>query len=160
MKYNELQVTRQKDKHRVGRGISAGRGMTAGRGTKGQNSRKSGPPRPGFEGGQTPLSQRLPKLRSLAKGSLSRSAKNPKADVIYTGQLNALSGKVDNYTLAKAGLIANPYTKVKVIVKGEIKAKLEVYLQAASDGAVNAIKVAGGSFTKTPRLLKAAKKQS
>jgi large subunit ribosomal protein L15 len=159
MRYNELQVAKQRPKRRVGRGISSGQGMTAGRGTKGQNSRKSGPRRPGFEGGQTPLAQRLPKLRSLAKGSLSRSAKNAKADNIYTGQLNQFAGKtVDNYALVRAGLAVNAHTIVKVIVKGELKAKVEVHLQAASDGAINAIKAAGGNFVKTPRVAKIAKK--
>ena len=158
MKYHELKVTRQKSKRRVGRGISAGQGMTAGRGTKGQNSRKSGPTRPGFEGGQTPLSQRMPKLRGIAKGSLSRSAKKPKAINIYTSQLNNFAGKtVDNFSLVEAGLVKSPYTKVKVIVKGELKAKVAVNLQAASENAVNAITSNGGSFTKTAIVLKIAK---
>ena len=56
MKFNELQTKPKKSTRRVGRGIAAGRGKTAGRGTKGQGSRKSGGVRPGFEGGQLPLS--------------------------------------------------------------------------------------------------------
>lgn len=159
MKYHELHLNKQKSKRRVGRGISAGRGMTAGRGTKGQNSRKSGPTRPGFEGGQTPLSQHLPKLRSVAKGSLARSAKKPKANIIYTNKLNAFANKkVDNHLLTEQGLIDNPYTVVKVLVKGELKAKVDVHLQAASNGAISAIKAAGGNFTKTPQLMRPAKK--
>lgn len=158
MKYHELQANRQRAKRRVGRGISGGQGMTAGRGTKGQRSRKSGPPRPGFEGGQTPLYQRLPKLRSVAKGSLARSAKKPKADKIYTGDLNNFKDKkVDNFVLAQKHLVDSPYSRVKVLVKGELKAKVDVHLQAASDGAKSAIKVAGGTFTKTPQILKPAK---
>jgi large subunit ribosomal protein L15 len=155
MKYHDLKLTRYKNKKRVGRGISSGQGMTAGRGTKGQNSRTGGGTRPGFEGGQTPLSQRMPKLRSIAKGSLSRSAKNPKMPVIYTGQLNGFANKTaDNTSLFKAGLIATQYSEVKVICNGKLTVKVDVKLQSASKGAIEAITKAGGSFTKTKRLFK------
>jgi large subunit ribosomal protein L15 len=160
MKYHELEVKRFKNKKRVGRGISAGQGKTAGRGTKGQNSRKSGPPRPGFEGGQTPLSQRLPKLRSVAKGSLARSAKKAKAQNVYTGELNQFANKiVDNFTLADAGLITTPYCRVKLIVKGKIENKVTVNLEGASKSAVEAIIKAGGAYTKTKSVFKNTTKQ-
>src|SRR5438128_10004083 len=58
---NYLVSIRSKKKKIVGRGIGSGRGKTAVRGTKGQKSRKSGLPRPGFEGGQTPIYRRFPK---------------------------------------------------------------------------------------------------
>lgn len=162
MKYHELNMKRQKLPNRIGRGISAGQGKTAGRGTKGQNSRAGGRRRPGFEGGQTPLMQRLPKLRSLSKGSLSRSAKRPPAETVYTSQLNAFNGKkVDNFVLASAGLVSNPHTKVKLIVKGKLTVKVDVSLQAASKSAKEAIKKAGGDFKKIPQVGKVAKaKQS
>ncbi len=160
MKYHELEVKRFKNKKRVGRGISAGQGMTAGRGTKGQNSRKSGPPRPGFEGGQTPLSQRLPKLRSVAKGSLARSAKKAKAQNVYTGDLNQFANKtVDNFSLADAGIITTPYCRVKLIVKGELKNKVTVNLEAASKSAIEVVKKAGGAYTKTKPVFKTAKQK-
>src|SRR6266545_7480509 len=109
MKFNELQVEKNKLPKRVGRGIAAGQGKTAGRGTKGQMSRTGSRKRPGFEGGQNPLMQRLPKLR----GFMSRA---PRAEVVYTGQLDAFAGKtVDAEALAKAGLITRPYVKVKVV---------------------------------------------
>ena len=60
MKYHELTSTSQKSPKRVGRGIAAGQGKTAGRGTKGQGARTGSSKRPGFEGGQNPLMQRLP----------------------------------------------------------------------------------------------------
>jgi large subunit ribosomal protein L15 len=158
MKYHELKATRQKSPKRVGRGISAGQGKTAGRGTKGQNSRAGGKRRPGFEGGQMPLSQRMPKLRGIAKGSLSRSAKKPKAENIYTGQLNAFSGKtVDNFTLFEVGLVTNPHTIVKVITKGELTSKVTVNLQGASKSAKDIIAKAGGSFNLTPQVARARK---
>jgi large subunit ribosomal protein L15 len=157
MKYHDLKLDRQKSTTRVGRGISAGKGKTAGRGTKGQNSRTGSSKRPGFEGGQTPLAQRLPKLRGIAKGSLSRSAKKAKAENIYTGDLNKFKGLVDNYTLVEAGYISSPNVKVKVISKGALTAKLEVNLQLASVSAKEAIVKAGGTFNKVPVILKPSK---
>ena len=151
MKYNELNMHKQKQPNRIGRGISAGQGKTAGRGTKGQNSRAGGRRRPGFEGGQTPLMQRLPKLRGF-------KSHRTQADVIYIGQLNAFNGKkVDNFALVKAGLLSNPYTNVKLIVKGVLTAKVDVSLQAASKSAKAAIQKAGGSFEQTAQIAEAAK---
>ncbi len=83
MKFHELETTAHKSGRRVGRGIAAGRGKTAGRGTKGQKARTGSGRRPGFEGGQNPLMQRLPKLRGF------RSNRVP-AENVYTGQLNDL----------------------------------------------------------------------
>ena len=148
MKYNELELTKQKKPKRVGRGIAAGQGKTAGRGTKGQNARTGHSHRAGFEGGQTPLMQRQPKLRGF------RSIR-PKAENVYTGQLNDFNGKTaDNFTLFEAGLVSSPYVKVKIVVKGELTAKVSVNVQAASEGAVNSITKAGGSFTITPRVMR------
>lgn len=141
MKYHELTTPSKKSAKRVGRGISAGQGKTAGRGTKGQKSRAGSGKRPGFEGGQNPLMQRTPKLRGF------RSLK-PKADVVYTGQLNTLSGTVDSQKLAEAGLITNVHN-VKLIVKGELTKKLIVKLPAASKTAIDAIQKADGTFEKT-----------
>lgn len=151
MKYNNLSVSKQKSPKRVGRGISAGQGKTAGRGTKGQNARTGHSHRAGFEGGQTPLMQRLPKQRGF-------TSHRPKAENVYTGQLNDFAGKTaDNFTLFEAGLISNPYTKVKIVVKGELTAKVTVAVQAASEGAVTAITKAGGTFTQTPQVAREPK---
>jgi large subunit ribosomal protein L15 len=140
MKYNELQVTRNKQNNRVGRGIAAGQGKTAGRGTKGQKSRTGSRLKPGFEGGSNPLVQRLPKLRGF-------NSHKAKLTVVYTGQLNKLSVKnVDTEALFKAGLIENPYLKVKLITNGELKKSLDVKLQSASKSAITAIEKAGGKF--------------
>ena len=145
MKYHELQVVKPKAGKRVGRGIAAGQGKTAGRGTKGQGSRTGSSAKPGFMGGSNPLMQQLPKLPGF------KSKRTP-AENVYTGQLNALKGTVDNTSLAEAGLISNAYTNVKLVVKGDdLKAKLTVKLQSASASAVAAIEAAGGTFTKTAR---------
>lgn len=145
MKFHELTTATTKSSNRVGRGISAGRGKTAGRGTKGQKSRTGSSRRPGFEGGQNPLMQRMPKLRGF-------TSKRVPAENVYTGQLNGLGTTIDNTTLAEAGLTTSPYVRVKVITKGEITKKLTVNLQLASESAVAAIQKAGGSFTKTAQV--------
>ena len=151
MKYNELALGRQKTKRRVGRGISSGRGKTAGRGTKGQGARAGGGVRPGFEGGQMPLVARLPHLRGFK--SFRKKVEN-----VYTGQLDSLKKPlVDSQSLYEAALISSPYAPVKLIQKGEIKSKKDVKLQAASAGAVAALKKAGGSFTPVARQARPAK---
>lgn len=140
MKFNELNTSRNKSAKRAGRGISAGRGKTAGRGTKGQNARTGGGTRPGFEGGQNPLVKRLPKLAGF------RSIR-PKAENVYTGQLDRVKGTVDNFTLFNAGITSSPYVKVKLVVKGDVKNKVTVKLQSASEAAIEQVQKAGGSFT-------------
>ena len=144
MKYHELQVVKPKAGKRVGRGIAAGQGKTAGRGTKGQGARTGAKANPGFIGGSTPLMIQLPKLPGF------KSKRTPACNV-YTGQLNAFKGTVDNAVLAEAGLVAHSYTRVKLIAKGELTAKLTVKLQGASASAVTAIEATGGTFEKITR---------
>lgn len=145
MKLHELHVVSNKQSRRVGRGIAAGQGKTAGRGTKGQKSRAGSSRKPGFEGGQNPLMQRLPKLRGFT--SHRTAVQN-----VYTGQLDLLGTNVDNYSLAEAGLISSPYLKVKLIVKGDVTKKHNVKLQSASLSAVAVIQKHGGSFQVTPQV--------
>ncbi len=145
MKIHELNVSKNPSKRRDGRGIAAGRGKTAGRGTKGQKSRAGSGRRPGFEGGQNPLMQRLPKLRGFRSIRVAKEA-------VYTSQLNDLTAKIDNFTLAEAGLITSPYVQVKVITNGELTKKVTVHLQAASATAIEAIQKKGGSFVITPQV--------
>lgn len=155
MKVHELDITRSKTKKRAGRGISAGRGKTAGRGTKGQKARTGKKLRAGFEGGQNPLMQRIPKL----KGFKSNRAK---AQIVYTENLQIVSGKtVDNFTLAENGLIANPYHAVKIITRGDVAKAFTVKVQGASASAVAAIEKAGGTyeFTQVPQRQKTAGKK-
>ncbi len=154
MKYNDLNVEKNTRPTRKGRGIAAGQGKTAGRGTKGQKARTGHRKMPaGFMGGQRAIMQAVPKLKGF-------KSFHPKAEVIYTDSLNELSGKVDNYSLAEAGLISSPFVKVKVITRGELKAKLELETQFASKTAVESIKKAGGSFKKVAILKRPAKKEA
>jgi large subunit ribosomal protein L15 len=151
MKFHELNVEANRQPKRVGRGIAAGQGKTAGRGTKGQNSRTGGTRRPGFEGGQMPLSMRLPKLRGF------RSLRT-KPEVVYTGQLGKVGGAlVDNFTLFEAGLVSSPYTIVRLIVKGDVASKVEVKLQGATANAIVAVQKAGGSFAQVAQVAREKK---
>ena len=146
MKYNELQVSGDKGRKRVGRGIGSGHGKTAGRGTKGQGARSGSKFGPTFMGGQGKLVQRIPKKR----GFLSLRAK---AQTIYTAQLNEVKGTtIDATTLYEAGLVTTPYHSVKLIARGEYTGKATVRLQAASKGAVAMIEKAGGKFEAVPVL--------
>ncbi len=153
MKYNELQVSANKDKKRVGRGISAGGGKTAGRGTKGQGARTGKKLRSMFQGGQNGIVTAIPKARGF------KSLRTP-AQVVYLDRLNDLKGSVDNFKLYEAGLIATPFHTVKVITRGELKAKLSLKTQGASKSAVEAIKKAGGTFEKVATPYPASAKQA
>lgn len=152
-KYNELQATSNKDKIRVGRGISAGRGKTAGRGTKGQRARTGKKLRPMFQGGQRALAQAIPKNRGF------KTLKAP-AQVVYADNLNSMKGLVDNHSLYEAGMIATPFHKVKIIMRGELTAKLDVKVQAASKSVLEAIKKAGGTFEKVATPLPKSAKEA
>jgi large subunit ribosomal protein L15 len=150
MKYNELQITKNRAAKRVGRGIAAGQGKTAGRGTKGQRSRTGSSKKPGFEGGQTPIMQHLPKLHGFHTHRIP-------AEEVYTGDLNEFGTKtVDSFSLAEAGLISNPFVRVKVLQNGELTKKVTVKADGASAGAIEAIKKAGGSFEKVARVARPA----
>ncbi len=153
MKVHELDVPAHKNRKRVGRGIAAGQGKTAGRGTKGQKARTGKKIGATFMGGQGSLMQRVPKLRGF------KSLRAP-AQVVYTDQLEVLAGKTaDNQTLAEAGLVAMPYHTIKIIVRGELKSKVVVKVQAASKGAQATITKAGGTFEKTATPLPPSNKK-
>lgn len=144
MRQHELRAPAgaRKNRRRVGRGISSGQGKTAGKGTKGQLAR-SGPGLPGwFEGGQTPIHMRIPKMRGF---------KNKRFRVSYVGvnvgRLGdyAVDGKVTPETLAAKGLV-RPDARVKVLADGDITSKFEVHAHAVSAAARQKIESAGGSI--------------
>lgn len=150
MKYNELQVVKDRQGKRVGRGISSGHGKTAGRGTKGQKSRAGSSKKPGFEGGQNSLLGRIPKLRGFTQF-------REQTVTVTTAQLSAFTGLVDNFTLYEARVLARPDQRAKVVVRGELTSKVDVKLQGASERAAEMISKAGGSFTKVDRPKSAGK---
>ncbi len=151
MKYNELSVKKDRKANRVGRGISAGQGKTAGRGTKGQKSRTGSSRKPGFEGGQNSLMGRIPKLRGFKPFW-------DKPVTVTTEKLNQFEGLVDNFALYEARLLKKPDQIARVVVRGELKTKVDVKLQGASTSAIAMITKAGGSFEKTVRPQAASKK--
>lgn len=154
MKYNELQVSANKDRKRVGRGIAAGQGKTAGRGTKGQGSRTGKKLGAMFQGGQRALVQAVPKARGF------KSIKKP-AQIVYLDHLNAFAGKtVDNFSLFEEGYITTPFHKVKVILRGELTEKVTLKVQAASKSVQEALVKNGGSFEKVPTPLKKSQKEA
>jgi large subunit ribosomal protein L15 len=129
-------------RRRVGRGTGGRRGKTAGRGMKGQHARTQ--VHPGFEGGQLPLMQRIPKLRGF---------KNP-FRVAYTPvNLDALAAlgtsTVSLEAMAEAGLIRKG-ALVKVLGRGEVTRALSVSAHAFSATAESAITSAGGSVERVP----------
>lgn len=151
MKIHELQLAPAKDSKRVGRGIGSGRGKTAGRGTKGQNARTGGGVRPGFEGGQNPLSKRLPKKRGFVPIS------QVTYQIVNLSSLEQLSAgaTVDASTLAASGLVKKPGERVKLLATGKLTKKLTVRVHGASKAAKAAVEAAGGSveiiaLAKTP----------
>ena len=141
----------QKRRIRVGRGIAAGKGKTAGRGTKGQKSR-SGASIPGwFEGGQTPIHVRVPKLRGF------KPVNRIEYQVVNVGRISeyAAAGRfgaeagsepitVNGEVLATAGLIAHADRPVKVLGDGDLEAKVFVAADAFTKSAVTKIEDAGG----------------
>jgi len=129
-------------RRRVGRGIAGKGGKTAGRGTKGQGARNN--IKPGFEGGQLPLTQRIPKLKGF---------KNPfrvEYNVINLDTLQEFDGDtVSPETLRAAGLV-HKHGLVKVLGRGELSRKLTVSAHAFSKSAVSAIEAAGGTTSVLP----------
>ena len=154
MKYNELQVTANKDKKRVGRGIASGQGKTAGRGTKGQGARTGKKLRPTFQGGSGALVRRAPKARGF------KSLRTP-AQVVYMDHLNTFKGATaDNFTLFEQGYVATPFHTVKVIARGELTAKVTLKVQAASKSVQEAVVKAGGTFEKIATPIKKSTKEA
>ena len=136
-------------KKRVARGPGSGKGKTAGRGIKGQKSR-SGVAIGGYEGGQMPLYRRLPK-----RGFTAPNAKE--FAVVNLGQIQTFidAGKLDakapvtEDALVAAGVVRRKLDGVRVLAKGELKAKLDITVAGASKTAIEAIEKAGGKITVT-----------
>lgn len=136
---------------RVGRGIAAGKGKTAGRGTKGQKSR-SGASIPGwFEGGQTPIHVRVPKLRGFKRrGRIEYQVVNIGriAEYAAAGRFGAEAGSepltVNGEVLAAAGLVSHADRPVKVLGSGDVGVKLFVAADAFTASARAKIEGAGG----------------
>jgi large subunit ribosomal protein L15 len=133
-----------KPKRRVGRGIGGKGGKTAGAGTKGQQSRGRGKVARGFEGGQMPLKQRVPKLKGF--NNPFRVEYSP----VNLDQLEACGeSTVDPDVLVAKGLVRKGVF-VKILARGEITSKVDVSAHGVSKAAEAAINAAGGSVTVLP----------
>lgn len=151
MKLNQLSDNpgATKKRKRVGRGPGSGTGKMAGRGIKGQKSR-SGVAIGGYEGGQMPLYQRLPK-RGFNNINAKRHA------VVNLGLIQKFidAGKIDikspvtEDALVASGLVRRVRDGVRVLAKGEITSKIDLTVTGASKSAVEAVAKAGGSLTVT-----------
>ena len=151
MKLHELRDNdgATKKRKRVGRGPGSGTGKTAGRGIKGQKSR-SGVAINGYEGGQMPLYQRLPKRgfnkpnrKSFAVVNLGLIQKFIDAKKLDAG------GAITEDALVASGLVRRKLGGVRILAKGDITAKVTLEVTGASKSAVAAVEKAGGSLTVT-----------
>ena len=141
MKLHELKPTEgsRKTRNRVGRGIGSGNGKTSGKGHKGQNARSGGGVRPGFEGGQTPLFQRLPK-----RGFTNINRKD--FAIVNIDSLNHFEDgtEVTPELLIETGVVSKLKAGIKVLGNGKIEKKLTVKAHKFSAAATEAIESAGG----------------
>ena len=151
MKLNDLRDNpgARKTRITVGRGIGSGKGKTCGRGVKGQKAR-TGVRLKGFEGGQMPLARRLPK-----RGFKNIFAKDYSAVNLQRLQAAIDKGQIDikkpitSESLIASGVASKACDGVRIIGKGELKAKIEVTVAGASKSAIAAIEKAGGKITLT-----------
>ncbi|MCK0142584.1 50S ribosomal protein L15 [Aliiroseovarius sp. F20344] len=148
MKLHELRDNpgATKPRKRIGRGPGSGTGKTGGRGIKGQKSR-SGVAINGYEGGQMPLYQRLPK-RGFNKPNRKKFA------VINLGLIQKFidekkidAKKIDEDTLVASGLVRRKLDGIRVLAKGELTAKANITVTGASKSAIEAVEKAGGKLT-------------
>ncbi|MBF6601390.1 MAG: 50S ribosomal protein L15 [Sphingorhabdus sp.] len=146
MKLNDIRDNdgARKLRTRIGRGIGSGKGKTGGRGQKGQKSR-SGVAIKGFEGGQMPLHMRLPKRgfnnpfgTDYAEVNLGMIQK------FIDSKRLANDGTLDQAALNEAGLTRGGKDGVRLLAKGEIKAKITIAVAGASKAAIEAVEKAGG----------------
>jgi len=124
---------------RIGRGIGSGMGGTATKGHKGQLARTGGTVRRGFEGGQTPLSRRLPKF------GFTNAAFANVFQIVNLSDLSKVVGVINPASLYKVGLITKN-AQVKILAKGELTKALTVKAHAFSVKAIEAIEKAGGKI--------------
>ncbi len=127
-------------KKRLGRGVGSGLGKTSGKGQKGQNSRSGGGVRPGFEGGQIPLFQRLPK-----RGFNNVNRKEYAVVNLLDLEKFEDGSKITLETYFESGLVKNAKNGIKILGEGALTKKLTVQAHKFSASAAKAIEAAGGT---------------
>ena len=147
MKLNELRDNEgaTKKRMRVGRGPGSGKGKTAGRGIKGQKSR-SGVAINGYEGGQMPLYQRLPKRGFNKPNRKSFAVVNLGLIQKFIDAKKLDAGSITEDSLVESGLVRRKLDGVRVLAKGEISAKVSISVTGASKAAIEAVEKAGGTL--------------
>lgn len=140
----------RKTRMRVGRGIGSGKGKTCGRGLKGQKSR-SGVAINGFEGGQMPIYRRLPKrgFNNYNRKEFELVNLAVLEDFVARKKLDAKK-PVNVAALLEAGVVNGNKDGVKLLAKGELKTKLTIEVDAASEAAIKAVEKTGGTVTIAP----------
>lgn len=135
----------RKTKKRVGRGMSSGHGKTSGRGQKGQNARTN--IRPGFEGGQTPLTLRLPKLRGQSKGAMPLGPTRKHYAIVNISQLGRFEAGavITEAELRAAGILKGQHDGLRVLGNGELDKALTVRANHFTASAKEKIEAAGGT---------------
>ena len=153
MKLNDMRDNpgAHKKKMTVGRGIGSGKGKTCGRGVKGQKAR-TGVSIRGFEGGQMPVHRRLPKrgFNNIFAKDYSEVNLDRLQQAIDDGRIDSAQ-PITSEILMKSGVASRAHDGVRLLGKGEIKAKLQLTVAGASKSAVAAIEKAGGSITLTAK---------
>ncbi len=137
MKFHELAPKVSRKKHvRHGQGDGSGRGSFSGRGCKGQNSRAGGGVRVGFEGGQTPLLQRMPKKHGF------RNPRRIEAEIVQISQIEEFFNNGDlitRHALKDKKLIQNVLGKIKILSDGEISKKVTISADILISGSAKAL---------------------
>jgi large subunit ribosomal protein L15 len=135
----------RKKRMRVGRGIGSGKGKTSGRGGKGQTAR-SGVRIKGFEGGQMPMHRRLPKrgFNNVFRVEYSEINLDRLQEAIDAKAIDAGSA-INAESLVKAGVLRRAKAGVRLLGRGELKAKINIEVHGASKSAIEAVEKAGGS---------------
>jgi large subunit ribosomal protein L15 len=135
----------RKKRMRVGRGIGSGKGKQAGRGGKGQTAR-SGVRIKGFEGGQMPLHRRLPKrgFNNIFRLDLTEVNLDRLQEAIDAGKIDA-KATINAEVLVKSGILRRARDGVRLLGRGELKAKVTIEVYGATKTAIEAVEKAGGS---------------
>ena len=157
MKLNQIadNAGSRKKRMRVGRGIGSGKGKTSGRGGKGQTAR-SGVRIKGFEGGQMPLHRRLPKrgFNNVFRLEFAEINLDRLQQAIDAKLLDA-DAVINAESLGPARVLKSPKDGVRLLGRGEIKAKVNIEVHGASKSAIAAVEKAGGAV----KILAPAKKE-
>jgi len=152
MRLNELcdNPGATKTKKRIARGPGSGKGKTAGRGLKGQKSR-SGVAIKGYEGGQMPLYQRLPK-RGFNKPNRKAFAVVNLGIIQKFIDAGKLSDEITEDSLIASGLVRRKLDGVRILAKGTFSSKVKLTVTGISGAAKSAVEAAGGSIALIPRV--------